>query len=105
VRPPILYLTVAFAAGLSTALNGVEMRLAAWAVLIGAAVLVRRAPLGAAFGLMLVAGILWGTAALREQRASCAGGWGAPGPRPGANETRSAIIQLTDPVPVTGGVA
>src|SRR5207247_5429153 len=57
---------------------------------------------------MFVAGLLWGASALREQRASCAGrwsGWGAPGPRPGANETRSVIVQLTDPVSATGGVA
>src|SRR5207247_687883 len=57
---------------------------------------------------MFVAGLLWGASALREQRASCAGrwsGWGAPGPRAGANETRSVIIQLTDPVSATGGVA
>jgi len=112
VRPPILYLTIAFAAGLSTALSGVELRVAAWCVLLGAVLLVRRAPLGAALGVMLVAGILWGGAALREQRASCAGAWSTqggltPGPRPGVNTptTHSAILQLTDPVAATGGVA
>ncbi len=107
MRPPILYLTIAFAAGLGTALNGVELRATAWCVLIGAAFLFRRAPLGAALGVMLVAGILWGGAALREQRASCVGGWSAPGPRPGANTpvTRSVVVQLTDPVSATGGVA
>jgi len=106
VRPPILYLTVAFAAGLSTALNGVEMRLAALAVLVGAVLLIRRAPLGAALGVMLVAGILWGAAALREQHASCAGGWSAPGPRPGVNApvTHSVIVRLTDPASAPGGV-
>ena len=108
MRLPILYLTIAFGAGLFTALNGVELRVTAWCVLLGAVLLVRRAPLGAALGVMLVAGILWGGAALREQRASCAGrwsGWGAPGPRPRAIETRSIIVQLTDPVSPTGGIA
>jgi competence protein ComEC len=112
VRPPILYLTIAFGAGLVTALNGVELRVTACVVLLGAAVLQRRAPLGAAVGVMLVAGVLWGGAALREQRASCAGAWSTqggltPGPRPGVNTptTHSAILQLTDPVAATGGVA
>ncbi len=55
---------------------------------------------------MLVAGVLWGAAARRAQRASCAGEWSAPGPRPGVNTptTRSAILQLTDPVSDSGGV-
>ncbi len=112
MRPPILYLTIAFGAGLVTALNGVELRVTACVVLLGAAVLQRRAPLGAAVGVMLVAGVLWGGAALREQRASCAGAWSTqggltPGPRPGVNTptTHSAILQLTDPVAATGGVA
>jgi len=100
MRPPLLYLTVAFGAGLIAALQGAELRITALLVLCGAAVLARRAPLGAALGVMVVAGILWGTAALREQRASCAGGWIHHKP-----ETRSAVVQLTDPVPPTGGVA
>ena len=93
MRPPILYLTFAFAAGLGTALSGVEMRMTAWCVLLGAALLFRRAPLGAAIGVMLVAGVLWGGAALREQRASCAG-----------QHARAAIVRLTDPAPTAGGV-
>ena len=93
MRPPILYLTVAFAAGLCAALTGAELRVTAWCVLLGAALLFRRAPLGAAIGVMLVAGALWGTAALREQRASCAG-----------QHTRAAIVRLTDPAPGAGGV-
>jgi len=112
VRPPILYLTIAFAAGLGTALSGVELRVTAWCVLLGAVLLVRRAPLGAALGVMLVAGILWGGAALREQRASCVGQWShqgvlTPGWQPGVNRpvTRSVIVQLADPVSATGGVA
>jgi competence protein ComEC len=99
VRPPILYLTIAFGAGLLPALNGVELGLTACCVLLGALLLQRRAPLGAALGVMLVAGGLWGSAALREQRASCAGQW--------VNQpaTHSAMVQLTDPVPASGGVA
>lgn len=99
MRPPILYLTVVFAVGLVTALNGVELRLTAWCVLIVALVLHRRTPLAAALGFMLTAGILWGAAARREQRASCAGQWSARA------ATRAATVQLTDPVPAQGGVA
>src|SRR5437867_13446479 len=84
----------------------------AWCVLLGALLLQRRAPLGAACGVMLVAGILWGGAARREQRASCAGAWTnqgvlTPGWQPGVNTptTHSAILELTDPVSATGGVA
>ena len=98
MRPPILYLTVVFAAGLAVALHGVELRVAAWCVLVGALLLCRTAPLAAALALMLVAGTLWGTAALREQRATCAGQWTRPG------VTRAVTIQLSDPVAVTGGV-
>src|SRR5436853_2742806 len=69
------------------------MRVTAWCVLLGAALLFRRAPLGAAIGVMLVAGVLWGGAALREQRASCMG-----------RHARAAIVRLTDPAPTAGGV-
>jgi len=97
VRPPILYLTVAFAAGLCTALNGVELRVTAWCVLLGAALLSRRAPLGASLGIMLVAGLLWGRSARRERSATCAGVWRAG--------THAATVRLTDPVQASGGVA
>jgi competence protein ComEC len=93
VRPPILYLTIAFAAGLITALNGGELQITAGCVLAGAALLFRRAPLGAAVGVMLVAGAWWGAAALREQRASCMG-----------RHARAAIVRLTDPAIAAGGV-
>jgi len=99
VRPPILYLTIGFAAGLAAALHGVELRVTALLVLCAAALLLRRAPLGAALGVMLVAGVLWGGAAVREQRASCAGLWSRTA------ATRSAVVQLTDPVAASGGVA
>ena len=42
MRPPILYLAIAFAAGLLPALNGVEMRVTAWCVLAGVALVYRR---------------------------------------------------------------
>ncbi|MFN2570731.1 MAG: DNA internalization-related competence protein ComEC/Rec2 [Gemmatimonadales bacterium] len=93
MRPPILYLTITFAAGLGSALTGADLRLTAWCVLLGAMLVLRRAPLGAALGAMLVAGILWGGAAAREQRASCAG-----------RHVRAATVQLTDPVSAAGGV-
>jgi competence protein ComEC len=90
---------VVFAAGLAAALNGVELRVTACCVLLGALLVSRAAPVGAALGAMFVAGTLWGAAARREQRASCAGQWAA---RPGL--TRSATIRLTDPVAAKGGV-
>lgn len=102
MRPPILWITIAFGAGLFAALNPYAVRSAPYAglpVLLGAVVLRRRAPLGAACGVMLVAGAVWGMAALRERDATCAGVWGR-----GQSTTRSAILRLTDPAPATGGV-
>jgi len=96
VRPPILWITIAFAAGLFAALNGIDLRLTAWCVLLGAAVVQRRAPLGAACGVMLVAGGWWGGAALRERNASCAGRW--------TLGTRAAVVRLRDPAPAAGGI-
>lgn len=97
MRPPILFLTIVFAAGLAAALHGVDLRLTAWFVCGGTLLLYRRAPLAAALGLMLVAGIVWGGAAVRARRASCAGQWRSP-------VTRAAIVALTDPAAATGGV-
>ncbi|HTI04577.1 MAG TPA: DNA internalization-related competence protein ComEC/Rec2 [Gemmatimonadales bacterium] len=100
MRPPILYLTVAFSAGLVAALNPLVR--GTWCVglpvLLGALVVHRRAPLSAALGLMFVAGSVWGVAARREQRASCAGVWSV------ASVTRAAVVRLNDPVVGTGGV-
>ncbi len=101
MRPPILFLTMTFGAGLLTALNGVELRVTAWCVLVGALLLMRRAPLGAAVGVMFVAGLLWGGSAARERRATCAGVWDGSG---SGGLTRSVTIQLTDPAPASGGV-
>jgi competence protein ComEC len=99
VRPPILWITIAVAAGVFAGLRGVSV----WEVLpvlLGAAALVRRAPLGAAVGIALVAGVVWGNAARREQAATCAGTWArAPG-----DHTRAAIVRLHDPVAALGGI-
>ena len=100
MRPPILYLTIAFGVGLWAGLSGRGEWGVVLPVLLGASVVSRRAPLGAAVGVMLVAGVLWGGAARREQRASCAGRWTGDTPR-----TRAAVVQLTDPIPASGGVA
>ena len=100
MRPPILYLTIAFGIGLFAALNAYAASSAPYAgllVLVGAVVLARRAPLGAACGLMLIAGIWWGNAATREQAASCAGRWNAAA-------TNAAVVRLNDPAPAAGGV-
>ncbi len=112
MRPPILYLSIAFGAGLFAALNAYAVRSAPYAgllVLLGAASLWRRAPLGAGLGIMFCAGLLWGGSAVRERGATCAGIWSGAnpgvltrGPRPGV--TRSVIVQLTDPAPASGGV-
>ena len=102
MRPPILWITIAFGAGVFAALNGVDLRVTAWGVLFGAAILAPRAPVGAAAGVALVAGALWGAAALRERAATCAGVW----TRVGGKDvlTHAAIVQLHDPVAAAGGV-
>src|SRR2546430_17716123 len=76
MRPPILFLTIGFGAGLCAGLDLFAVRGALYAVapvLVAALWLARRAPLGAAAGIMGVAGALWGTAAGRERGATCAG--------------------------------
>jgi len=103
VRPPILWITIAAAAGVFAALNGYAVRGALYAglpVLLGAAVLYRRAPLGAAIGIALVAGALWGEAAHRERAVTCAGVWA----RARDDHTRAAIVRLRDPVGAGGGI-
>jgi len=104
VRPPILWITIAFGAGLWAGLDGSAVRGAPAAglpVLLGVAVLWRRAPLGAACGVMLVAGALWGAAALRERSATCGGRWSR---EPAAERSRAAIVRLRDPAPAAGGI-
>src|SRR2546430_3569266 len=100
MRPPILFLTIAFGAGLFAGLDVFAVRGALYAVapvLVAALWLARRAPLGAAVGIMGVAGALWGAAAGRERDATCAGTWG----RESANRKPDALataVRVLDPV-------
>src|SRR6266581_2980186 len=113
MRPPILFLTVAFGVGLWAVLDPLAFPGAAlWAVAVplvaASAWLATRAPLGAAVGIMGVAGMLWGTAAVRESEVTCNGRWTA-GVRArenaGEGHTRAAIVRLADPAPAQGGIA
>src|SRR5436309_2895583 len=98
MRPPILFLAVAFGVGLWAGGSGVGGWGSGLAVLVVAAGLARQAPLGAAVGVMGVAGLLWGAAALRERAATCEGRWTA-----GAAGARAATVRLGDPAPHSGG--
>ncbi len=100
MRPPILWITVAFGLGLWAGLAGSGAWGVGAPVLLGAVVLWRRAPVGAAFGVMLVAGALWGAAARRERAVTCAGTWA----RARGDHTRAAIVRLQDPVAAEGGI-
>src|SRR3989440_4240846 len=106
MRPPILFLTIGFGAGLYAGLDLVAVRGALSAVapvLVAALWLARRAPLGAAAGIMGVAGALWGTAAGRERGATCAGTWGRESEN-GKREAVAAAVRLLDRVSPQGGV-
>src|SRR5882724_5292705 len=113
MRPPILFLTVAFGVGLwagldpfvfpGRALPGGALWVVALPVVALAAWLARRAPLGAAVGIMGVAGMLWGVAAVREKEATCTGRWTA-GVTAREGYTRAAIVRLADPAPAQGGI-
>src|SRR6266513_3308947 len=52
---------------------------------------------------MGVAGMLWGTAAVRERDGTCTGRWAAGG-RAGEGHTRAVIVRLADPAPARGGI-
>ncbi len=103
MRPPILWITIAFGAGLAAGLSESGAWGVGLSVLLGAAIVSRRAPLGAACGVMLVAGALWGAAAVWERGATCAGIWSAA-PPPDARGSRAALVRLRDPAPAGGGV-
>src|SRR5438094_685589 len=68
MRPPILFLAVAFGVGLWAGGSGVGGWGSGLAVLVVAAGLARQAPLGAAVGVVGVAGLRWG--ALRGRLAA-----------------------------------
>src|SRR5207245_10279941 len=61
----------------------------------------RRAPLGAAVGIMAAAGLLWGAAAARERDDTCAGRWIR---ERGAGSSKAAMVRLLDPAPDSGGI-
>ena len=108
MRPPILFLTVAFGVGLWAGLDPFVLPGAAlWGVAVSLVAtsgwLAARAPLGAAVGIMGVAGMLWGAAAVRERDATCTGRWAAGG-RAGEGHTRAVIARLGDPAPAQGGI-
>src|SRR6266699_6130163 len=103
MRPPILFITIGFAIGIVLGEGGRgtgDVYLVA-PILATALLLARRAPLGAAVGVMGVAGTMWGGAAVRERSATCAGEWGRG---TGDGYTRAAIVRLVDPAPDSGGL-
>jgi competence protein ComEC len=100
MRPPILWITVAFGAGLWAGLAFFGDGIVAAMVLMGALLLARRAPVGAAAGIAMVAGLAWAAAALRVREGTCAGRWS--GARSAVS--RAAVVRLQDPVPDSGGV-
>src|SRR5439155_24634696 len=109
MRPPILFLTVAFGVGLWAGLDpfvfaGAALWGVALSLIAAAACLAARAPLGAAVGIMGVAGLLWGTAAGRGRGATCTGRWAAGG-NAGEGRTRPVRLGLAEPAAASGGVA
>ena len=104
MRPPILWIAVGFGAGLWAGLGvsggwGAGLWVAV-PILAGALLVARSALVGAAMGVAMVAGGLWGAAAARERAVTCAGRWAA-GP-PGV--TRGAMVRLADPATPVGAV-
>lgn len=103
MRPPLLFLTVTFGAGLWVGVGLASFHRggpAAWVLtvplLVGITLVHRRTPVVAACGCMGLAGLFWGEAAARERDATCAGVWSRHG---GAGvSTRAAVVRLLDPV-------
>lgn len=108
MRPPLLWLTIGFGAGLWAGLvlfgdGGGRPWEVGLPVLAGAVLLARRAPVAAAMGLAAIAGMVWGGAAVAKRDAGCAGVWGG-GKGEGGRVTRAAIVRLLDRVPDNGGI-
>lgn len=101
MRPLILWIAIAFGAGLWAGLASFAGWVAAVPLATGVALLHRRAPAAAAAGIAALAGMAWGAAALREQAAGCAGRWSREA---GGGSTRAAMVRLADPAPAAGGV-
>src|SRR3989454_4617591 len=113
MRPPLVWISVAFGAGLWAGLGslgvwGAGMWAVGASVLIVALSVARQAPVGAAIGLMGVAGLLWGAAAGRGQDATCAGRWAAGGKGGGAGggggRGGGVVVRLAGPAPAGGGL-
>src|SRR2546427_4653298 len=106
MRPPILFLTIAFGAGLflGETGNGKGETYVAVPVVLAALVVARRAPVGAATGVMAVAGLVWGGAAVGGRGAKRAGrrGRGARSGGRGAWKP-AARVRLLDPGSGSGG--
>src|SRR2546425_1774698 len=113
MRPPLVWISVAFGAGLWAGLGslgawGAGMWAVGASVLIVALAVARRAAGGAAIGWRGVAGLRWGAAAAREQDATCAGRWTAGGKAGDAagerGRVRAVAVRLADPAPADGGL-
>src|SRR2546425_11320763 len=110
MRPPILFLTVAFGVGLwagvdpfvfpGRALPGGALWVVALPVLALAAWLARRAPLGAAVGIMGVAGMVLGPGGGPGGGGTCAG---AGGGGEGGGGGKAAARPPGEPAPPRGG--
>jgi competence protein ComEC len=108
VRPPLLWIAIGFGAGLWVGLESLgEPGAGPWTMALpllgGAALVARRAPVAAALSLAIVAGLLWGEAALARREAGCAGRW-SRGLETLRSETHAAKVRLADPVGEQGGV-
>src|SRR6266516_328367 len=100
MRPPILWITIAFGTGLAVGvrlIGDVGTWVVGVPVVLGALVLSRRAPVAAAMGIATAAGLVWGQVAVQERASSCAGS----GER---GALRSVVVRLLDPTPAGGGV-
>src|SRR2546422_9489285 len=89
MRPPLVWISVAFGAGLWAGLGslgawGVGMWAVGASVLIGALSVARQAPVGAAIGLMGVAGVVGGGAGGGGGGGAGAGRWAGGGEGGGA---------------------